>query len=347
VARVNLTGIHRVRRKLASGKYRRHHYAWRGGPKFWDSASDIRENSPEYLAALAEVAQTPKGTDYMTPQLVDDFLSSADFRTKKPRTQSDYRRWALRFAKEFTEDPARIFEDPRSRGEVNAWRDGWAHSPKQYDYAGTVVTVILNWARDAGKIREHHCDRLRKVYHSDRADILWTPADIEAFNRIAPLWVRRILGAAVETGLRPGDLIGLNRSQIETTKAGRRLTVRTNKRGRIAAIPVTPGLAALIDGTPRDRLLILVNSKGRPLTEERASKSVTEWRRKAHLSDDLRLYDARGTAATRLLRAGLTLSQIASHMGWSLDHASKVIEKYAAVSPDESDAVLEMLTRAK
>ncbi|MZR14254.1 tyrosine-type recombinase/integrase [Maritimibacter sp. DP07] len=279
----------------------------------------------------------------MTPQLVDEFLSSADFRTKKPRTQSDYRRWALRFAKEFADDPARIFEDPRSRGEVNAWRDDWSHSPKQYDYAGTVVTVILNWARDAGKIREHHCDRLRKVYSSDRAEILWTPADIEAFNSKAPRWVRRILAAAVETGLRPGDLIGLNRSQVETTKAGRRLTVRTNKRGRIAAIPVTPRLASLIDETPRDRLLILANSQGRPLTEERASKAVTEWRRAAGLSDDLRLYDARGTAATRLLRAGLTLSQIAAHMGWSLDHASKVIEKYAAVSPEESDAVLSLL----
>tara|TARA_R100000322_G_scaffold167166_1_gene134663 strand:+ start:12953 stop:13990 length:1038 start_codon:yes stop_codon:yes gene_type:complete len=341
------SGIHRVRRKLADGTYRHHHYAWRGGPKFWDNASDVKLNSAEYFAAFTAVAMTPKVGDYMTPDLVSDYLASADFKAKKERTQSDYRRWATRFAEEFTNDPARIFEDPRSRGEVNAWREGWAHSPKQYDYAGTVVTVILNWARDAGKVREHHCDRLRKIYTSDRAEILWTPADIETFNRTAPLWVRRILSAALETGLRPGDLIELNRGQIETTPGGRRLTVRTNKRGRIASIPVTPGLADLIDSTPRGQLLILVNSKGRPLTEERASKAVMEWRRKANLSDDLRLYDARGTAATRLLRAGLTLGQIASHMGWSLDHASKVIEKYAAVSPDESDAVLRLLTRSK
>lgn len=346
MARVELKGIHRVRRKLANGKVREHHYAWRGGPKFWSSDSEVPVNSPEYVAVLAEVAHTPKPLRYMTHQMVDDYLSSADFRTKKPRTQTDYRRWALRFAEEFKDDPAALFEDPRSRAEVNDWREQWGHSPKQYDYAGTVVAVILNWARDAGKIREHHCDRLRKVYSSDRSEILWTSADIDTFNARAPLWVRRILGTALETGLRPGDLIQLTRNHIEQTPAGRRLRIRTNKRGRVASIPVTPDLARILDTTPAGQMLIVTGATGRPLTEERASKAVMEWRRKAGLSDDLRLYDARGTAATRLLRANLSLHQIAVHMGWSLEHAAKVIEKYAAVSPDESDQILDFLARA-
>lgn len=56
---------------------------------------------------------------------------------------------------------------------------------------------------------------------------------------------------------------------------------------------------------------------------------------------------ARGTAATRLLNAGLGLSQIANHMGWSIRHAANVIEHYATVSPDETDAVLVKLAQAK
>src|SRR5690606_12957792 len=134
-------------------------------------------------------------------------------------------------------------------GEVNEWRQQWAHSPKQYDYAGTVVAVILNWAREAGKIRQRHCDRLSKVYSVDRSEIIWTPADVARFNEVAPEWVRRILAVALETGLRPGDLIRLGWQHIEATPQGRRIKIRTNKKGRVASIPVTPGLARILDET--------------------------------------------------------------------------------------------------
>lgn len=345
--RVNLKGVHRVRRRLADGTVREHHYAWRGGPKFWDSASGVAKGSPEYLAALAEHDRRPKPATLSAPAMIDAYLDSAEFRALAPRTQADYRKWALRLADEFREDAAAIFEDPGCRGEVNEWRQKWAHSPKQYDYAGTVCTVILNWAREAGKIKEHHCDRLRKLYSADRSEILWTPADIEAFNAVAPAWVRRILAVAVETGLRPGDLVRLSWNHIENTPQGRRIRLRTAKRGRVASVPVTPGMAAILDATPRDRLTVLTSHRGKPLTEHRASEGVRQWRDKAGLSADLRLQDARGTAATRLLRAGCTLGQIAAHMGWSLRYASGVIERYASVAPEDADAVLSVLARAK
>lgn len=342
--RVNLKGVHRVRKKLSDGTRREYHYAWRGGPKFWDSASDVALGSPEYIAAFQEFADKPATAVGTAPAMIDAYLSSIEFRSLGERTQKDYKRFALSFADSFSEDPAAIFEDPASRGEVNQWRqETWGHSPKQYDYAGTVATVILNWAREDGRIREHHCDKLKKVYKVDRSEIVWTPADLEAFAKKAPKWVNRILVAACETGLRPGDLIGLSRAHIEPTPKGRQIKIRTRKRKRLAFIPVTPGMAEVIDATPADRLLILVNSRGKPLTEEWASKAIAKHRALAELSDDLHLQDARGTAATRLLRADLALNQIASHMGWSIKYASSVIEHYATVSPDEADEILTML----
>lgn len=59
------------------------------------------------------------------------------------------------------------------------------------------------------------------------------------------------------------------------------------------------------------------------------------------------LYDARGTASTKLLNVGLSLAEIANHMGWSIRYAANVIEHYAQVSPDETDAVLVKLAQAK
>lgn len=79
--------------------------------------------------------------------MVDAYLTSAEFKVKSTRTQDDYWKWALRFAVEFKEGPVAMFEEPASRGEVNEWRQQWAHSVKQFDCAGTVATLILNWAK--------------------------------------------------------------------------------------------------------------------------------------------------------------------------------------------------------
>lgn len=269
------------------------------------------------------------------------------------RTCKDYRMWGLRFAREFGDSPATMFEEPESRGLVNDWRrENWGHSPRMYDYAATVVTRILNWAADQGKIRDHHCRGLSKVYEVDRSEIVWSPEHQKAVLGRAPQWVQRILVAACETGLRPGDLVRLTRASVETTPYGRRIQVKTNKRRRKAYIPVTPAMAELLDATPPDRFLILVSARGKQLTEHRASEGLRQWRDKSGLTPealgfDLRLQDTRGTAATRLLRAGLGLAEIAAHMGWSLRHAAAVIEAYARVSPDETDAILIKLEEAR
>lgn len=245
-----------------------------------------------------------------------------------------------------------MWENPAARREINKWRDGWSHSPKQFDYAGSVVSLFLNWALNEGYIATNTCQRFEKLYEADRSEIVWTPSDIEKVASICPEWISRLLIAATETGLRIGDLKKLSRNQVETTPMGRRIRVRTNKRGVPAYIPVTPRMAEVIDSMPKDRLLILTNATGHALTEHRASEGLRQWRDKAGLDPDtigydLRLNDARGTAATRLLRAGLSLAQIAACMGWSLRTAATMIERYAQVSPEETDDVLTALASAR
>lgn len=347
------THVHRTRKQTKDG-VKWYFYAYRGsGKSFW---IDTKRNptDPAFFIAMADAIKPSRpSSEYMTPQMVDDFLATPFFLLKRERTREDYRRWALRFAEAFKDDPARIFEEPEARAEVNEWRKAWAHSPKQYDYAGTVVTRILNWAwKDAGKIRQHHCAGFTKVYEADRAEVVWTPEHREAVCAIAPEWVQRILIAACETGLRPGDLVALTWRQVETTPMGRRIRVLTKKRKKTATIPVTPAMAAVLDATPRDRLLILVSARGQPLTAHRASEGLRQWRDKAGLTPealgyDLRLQDARGTAATRLLNAGLSLKKMAQHMGWGLRTAAAVIEAYAEVSPEETDEILVKLALAK
>lgn len=342
--------VHQVKRKLVGGKVRWHFYAWRGGPKFWVDDHRV-PNDPDFVIAYGEVAERPKPSILMTPKLVDDFLSSTAMPPAN-RSQADIRKWALRVADHFKDAPACIFEERGSRGEMNKWRAKWKHSPKQHDASGTHAVRVLNWAVEEGKLSEHHCHRLHHIYESDRSEIVWTPADRELVDEIAPEWVRRILCTGCESSLRPGDLIKLTTRHVENTPMGRRLRVRTNKKGRLAHIPITPALAKVIDATPANRLLILTNATGNPLTEHRASEGLRQWRNKAKvpLSEDGRqktLQDTRGTAATMLLNADLSLAKIANHMGWSIRYAANVIEHYARVSPDETDSVLATLAKAK
>lgn len=351
--RVDLKHVHRVKRKLANGTWREHHYAWRGGPRFWSDDMPFAKHSTEYLRAFTACFKQDGANQELTAAVVDNFLSSAEFRKVGKRTQKDYKLWALRFQAEFGQDPIAMFEASSSRSELNIWRQNWAHSPKMFDYAGVIAVRILNWAVDNSSLKQHFCQKLIKVYEVDRADIIWKNEDIDEFCTEAPNWVQRVLICACETGLRPSDLVSLNRGHIENFLGGRRIRIRTNKRSKIATIPVTQRLGKILDSTPKDRMLFLVGDRGQALTAESASKAVSRWRDRNDKLQvgakgyDLRLYDARGTAATRLLNAGLGLRDIAVHMGWSLRYASTVIEHYAVVTPDESARVLEQLEAAR
>lgn len=349
---IKLTGIKRVRKRLADGTVRKFHYAWVGGPCFWRSDSPVREGSPEYVEAFAATAEARRGAPatrhgLSVPQAADRFRDSGEFRALAARTQADYARWLTRIGRDFFADALVMFEARGARVEALDWRDRWRHSPKQADYAATVLVRLLNWSVERGLLREHHCHDLPRLYRSGRAEIIWPPAAVAAFEARAPVWVRRILVAALETGLRPGDLVRLARGHVEPTEAGRRIVVRTAKRGRVASLPVTPRMAEILDTTPAGRLLILTNGRGAPLTTQAASKAVRYWREAAGLPEELRLYDCRGTATTALLRAGASLDQIATWFGWSLRHAGTVIQHYAATCPEGADEVLSLLARRK
>ena len=150
-------------------------------------------------------------------EVVAEYLASVSYKKKKQRTQADYRRWLTRFTDEFGPDDIQMWENPASRRELNKWRENWEHSPKQYDYAGSVVSLFLNWAVNEGYIAANTCQRFEKLYESDRSEIVWTPDDIGKVVSISPDWVKRLLIAATETGLRIGDLKKLSRNQIEVT----------------------------------------------------------------------------------------------------------------------------------
>lgn len=366
MSHVKLTGIHRVKKKLANGEIRKYHYVHRGGPKFWDSDSGILIGSPDYLEAflskskpgLLKVPQKAESRN-VTSAVIQRYRSSAHFVNLAPRTKSDYVKFLDAFEKEFGPDPIKMFEEVEAVQEIRNWKQQWSHSPKQYDYATTVATLILNWAKEEDKvIAVHHHSRVRRIYKSDRSHIIWLPEEIQALLDEANQREARVVVAASEGGLTPQDIGLLKREHVQKTPMGRRLFFKRTKNGKPVAIPVTPALAQLIDTTPDNQEYLVVSLDGHKLQPERASGIIRDLRQrvndaakndrsKINIRNELHFYDMRGTAATELLRAGCSLEQIATTMGWGIRHAGNIIENYVALVPEKSDEVLVKLAKAR
>jgi integrase len=361
MVKVDLKGIHAIKRTLADGSPVTYHYAWRGrgAPCFWRSTDGTAIGSPEYLAALANARPQADAAKGKVREIIIAFVNSGEFRDLAPRTQSDLKTSFYHptngIDHKFGNAPAATLGDKRLRKTALDWRDGIGG--KVGDDRLRHLQRLIRFAKDRHMISDNPLTDIASLYRSNRAEVIWTPEEILRFAAGAPIHVSNILVATCETGLRPGDLRGLTRQHIHDTPKGRRIVIFTAKgqrKKRMASIPVTPRMARLIDSLPADQDHIIVTQGGTPYTHENyLGDAVSEWRDKLKIRADQpasqrpRLYDARGTAATRLLRAGADMKEIATHMGWSLKHASEVIERYVALSPEMTDGLALKLARAE
>ena len=355
--------IYNRHKKTRAGASKHYHYVFRSGPLFWSSDMPIVENSEGYRQAYdAALANVPKAVviqPYSTRSAMTRYIASGDFVKLAVRTKDDYLKYLHSFVDEFGEDSIKMFEEKESQAEIIDWKKQWSHSSKMYDYAGTVATLFLNWAMNAARLIDtHHHVGQKHLYQSDRAEIIWLPAEIQALLDVADEREARVVIAACEGGLTPQDIGILKKHHVQRTPQGRRLFFARTKNNNPVAIPVTPALAELIDTTPEDQEYLVVSKTGKRLTSERASQIIRDLKIRAnkaadkdesriHIRTNLRLYDMRGTAATALLRAGCSLNEIAVTMGWGLRHAANIIEKYAALVPEVTDEVLRKLMAAR
>ena len=362
MAKPKISGVHIVRKETKSGR-KEYHYAFRGGPRFWDSSKGPA-TGPAYHKAYARIMEKHQRVNFgcepgSVSATIKAYLDSMAFGKLRERTQRDYAKYLDAFEGEFGVDPIAMFEESDSLMEIEKWKSkAFGHSVRAYDYATTVVTRLLNWAEKTGHLRFHHHNNVERHYKVDRSGDVWLPAEIQALLNVATVRERRIILTCSEGGLAPQDACALTLGNVRKTPQGRRLYFRRKKTNNVTSFPVTPALAQVIDTTPPGQQTLLVSLKGKRLKPERASQIVKDVVRRANraasqnasqtpVRTDLRLYDMRGTAATSLLRAGCSLNEIAVCMGWSMRTASSMIERYARVVPEVTDEVLDKLERAE
>ena len=320
MATVNLRGVNKVRDRRTGQIY---YYAWRGkgAPRLTGEPG-----SPEFIASYVAAHESYRKPDPARMMgLVSAFRASGDFLRMADSTRLQWTRWLDRISDEFGELPVAQFDRlDRIKPIVRKWRDQWAETPRTADYGVQVLSRLLTFAIDEGRLASNACEGIKKLYDADRSEIIWTEADLSRFAKTAPEPVMRMVRLAAATGLRRGDLLRLSWSHVEADA----IVIRTGKsREKVEAmVPLYDGLRSLLETLPKVSTSVLATASRVPWTKPAWDSA---WRR-AKPADwpDLHFNDLRGTAATRFYLAGLTEREIAEIMGWTEASVTRIIRRY-------------------
>ncbi len=193
--------------------------------------------------------------------LLDAYERSREFCRHAPRTRTDYLKGLADVRARYGNAPLGIINSVALKGNVLDWIEvTWAG--KAADKRLDPFKFALSWAtgRHPERVPVNYLHGIPRFYEgADRAEIIWEDAEVGLFCRRAPALHSDAVRLARETGLRIGDLVELERSEIRRAPDGSRaIILRPNKRRRrIVNMPLTPAAEAIIDKAPRSRRLIL------------------------------------------------------------------------------------------
>jgi integrase len=353
-----LPGLAVATKRLADGSTRKYFYAWRGGPLLKDAdGAPLQPGNPDFIVAYSKAHDDRKKPAVGTLQsLIAAFKSASEFTSKAERTRKDYMRYLDAIGAKFGTMSLPVLQDRRARGEFKAWRDAIAAAssadPKeerkpgalphlsgerQADYAWGTLARVLAVAKDHGTISVNVCERGGRLYSVDRAEVVWLPEHVHAFNAVASEPLRFALLLALWTAQRQGDLIQLTWLQYD----GSHIRLKQNKTGARVAVPVGAELKAALDARRPDNAdgPILRNSRGEPWTADGFKTSWGKATTKAGLTG-LRFHDLRGTAVTEMSLAGCTNYEIAAVTGHSEKEVDRIIKAYRGGRVELSDQAM-------
>jgi len=328
-----LPGVHRVRARAAKGRIVEYWYAWRGGPRIMKAvangetalAREVARLLPAATTAYNE-AQRPAKADAFLAGLITRYLEGENGQPAPhlarlaPRTLRDIRLALDTVRTDLGELELAALEAKGARRLLLDWRDQYAATPRTADARMGALARVLTWAKEREIIPTNPLEEWPRLYSVNRAEVVWTKADLIKLLRGAPRPFREAILLAILTGLRGGDLV-----RVQWAHVGKdAITLPTGKsRGkRHVVIPITRKLGALLNRIGRrDVGTILVSATGKPWTLD-GLKTAMQREKVAKEITGLRFHDLRGTAATNFIRAGLPVVDVALVMGWDRERTA-------------------------
>lgn len=302
-------GVWFQKRTLATGEEVRYGYFGRGP----GTEPLGREGSADFHARLAEVLRKAPGEGRVS-YLIWRYKNSAEFQALRPLTQRDYLRQLDKVHVKFGGLRIQTMAAREISDHIFRWRDEMAKaSPRQADYAVSVLSAMLKWSVTRGLITDNRARGVGDAYKADRRDKVWREADEERLHAVAPPHVARPAIFAIETGLAQQDLLALKWDMVRD----RIIVTQRLKNGTPVAIPITPRLQELIDSLERrPKGHVLLKPDGEPWDAKGNGlrNAFREACERAGIKG-LTFHDQRGTYVTRRRAMGWTAEETALTTG--------------------------------
>lgn len=343
--RVRLKGINTVRKRRQDGSEVVYRYLGKGGPRL-----EGEPGSPEFMAsyyAAAATAVQPR-RDQLN-YLFDEYMKAPEFTDLKPSTRKHYTSRINAIIERFGDMPIKLLKDRAVRRVFLEWRDEVGKTaPRQADLGIAVFARVLAWAFHEGLAPAHPLERTRRLHRGNRRDKIWSEEDEARFYDKAPEHFHLPVKLALWTGQRRGDLLALTWASYD----GARIRFLQGKTGARVSIPVAEKLKYALDAAKvrldaSEEALqsqpILTNSYGEAWSDTGFSAS---WRKACQAAEieGLTFHDLRGTAVTRLARAGCTVPEIASITGHKMTDVHAILQTHYLHLDDEiADAAIKKL----
>jgi integrase len=317
--------VNPIKKRLADGSTRVYYYHRLTGERLPDNPS-----SPEFLAAVTIAnKRTMNRLEGTVAGLIKAYENSPDHLLLKASTRSVSKYLFRVIDREYGDLPLDALSDRSAvRSDMLKWRDRMAQkSPRGADNTLSHLARVFSWGVERGDINVNPLEGFRRIYRSDRSDLIWLPEHVSAFKAVAPLSLKNALMLALHTGQRQGDLLRLTWTAYD----GKALHIKQGKRDARVIIPCTAALKELLDALPRKQAVILTSPNGQPWKADHFRHVWREYSNKANL-DQLNFHDLRGTAVTMLAEAGCTLPEIASITGHSQENVGKILSRYMSMT---------------
>jgi integrase len=253
--------------------------------------------------------------------LINDFLASGQFKTKKPRTKASYSR--LCEALQIAHGTKRVAH--MERRHVRQIRDEKADTPGEANNVLRMVKILLNFAVDDGLIQASPAAKLAKFKELPLGEWRdWTDDECAKFEK---RWVpgtmqRRAYALALYTGQRKTDLVTRERSH----RRDGGIAVVQSKTDEPLWIPEHRELTAELGrGVIGKDMLLFTPTQGKPFGDVYFGSWFADAIDKAGLPDDCVLHGLRKTAARKLADLGCSEETITAVTG----HATtRMVAKY-------------------
>lgn len=322
--RIRLKGINTVKRKLAGGQTRTDYYYRKTGVKLTGEPG-----TPEFLRSYEAAAKAPShkpATDTVSG-LIRQYCASPQW-TKLAESTREIGRLNLKAVEErWGTTPLVHVENRKIRAILLRWHDKLAEThPRAADNKVAAMARVFSWGLNRGLIDYNPLETFERAYRSDRAELIWLPEHVSAFEAVASPELRLALQLGLHTGQRQGDLLRLPWSSFD----GEAISLTQGKSRRKVWIPCTDALRRQLEGAPKRATTILTKGDGTSWTKDAFYAAWKAAFKAAAIREDLHFHDLRGTAVTMLSEAGCTAQEIATITGHTLVSVNKILEVYSA-----------------